>query len=64
MSPIGGLRGDTLGLYTALMAITLFLLGVAAVVRRPLMQWILIGTGTAIFIVTAVLTLTIPFVWL
>ncbi len=59
-----GLRGDTLGLYTALMAITLFLLGVAAVVRRPRMQWVLIGTGTAIFVVTAVLTATIPFVWL
>ncbi|MCX6503215.1 MAG: hypothetical protein NT132_12570 [Microbacterium sp.] len=59
-----GLQGDTLGLYTALMAITLFLLGIAAVVRRPLIQWILIGTGGAIFVVTAVLTLLIPFVWL
>jgi hypothetical protein len=59
-----GLKGDTLGLYTALMAITLFLLGIAAVVRRPLMQWILIATGGAIFLVTAILTATIPFVWL
>ena len=55
---------DTLGLYTAIMAITLFLLGIAAVVRRPLMQWILIATGGAIFLVTAILTATIPFVWL
>ena len=55
---------DTLGLYTAIMAITLFLLGIAAVVRRPLMQWILIVTGGGIFLVTAILTGTIPFVWL
>ena len=59
-----GLQGDTLGLYTPLMAITLFLLGVAAVVRRPMTQWMLIITGTAIFLVTAVLTAMIPFVWL
>lgn len=55
---------DTLGLFTAIMAITLFLLGIAAVVRRPLMQWILIATGGTIFLVTAILTATIPFVWL
>jgi len=59
-----GLKGDTLGLYTALMAITLFLLGIAAVLRRPLIQWILIGTGGTIFLVTAILTAMIPFVWL
>ena len=59
-----GKQGDTLGLYTALMAITLFLLGIAAVVRRPLMQWILIATGGTIFLVTAILTATIPFVWI
>lgn len=59
-----GERGDTLGLYTALMAITLFLLGIAAVVRRPLMKWILIATGSAIFLVTAILTAGIPFVWI
>lgn len=55
---------DTLGLYTAVMAITLFLLGVAAVVKRPLTRWILIATGGTIFLVTAILTATIPFVWL
>ena len=55
---------DTLGLFTAIMAITLFLLGIAAVVRRPLMKWILIATGGTIFVVTAILTATIPFVWL
>lgn len=59
-----GLRGDTLALYTTLMAITLFLLGIAAVVRRPMIQWVLIGTGGVIFAVTAVLTALIPFVWL
>jgi Tfp pilus assembly protein PilE len=55
---------DTLGLFTAIMAITLFLLGIAAVVRRPLMKWVLIATGGTIFLVTAILTATIPFVWL
>lgn len=59
-----GLKADTLGLYTALMAITLFLVGVAAVLRRPLVQWVLIGVGGTIFVVTAVLTATMPFVWL
>jgi hypothetical protein len=59
-----GTKGDTLGLYTALMAITLFLLGIAAVVRRPLMKWVLVATGGLIFLVTAILTSTIPFVWI
>jgi hypothetical protein len=59
-----GDQGDQLGFYTALMAITLFLLGVAAVVRRPLMQWILIAVGMTIFLVTAVGTAFIPFVWI
>lgn len=55
---------DTLGLYTGIMAITLFLLGVAAVVRRLRTKWILIAIGGVIFLATAVLTATIPFVWL
>ncbi len=59
-----GQRGDTLGLYTALLAITLFLLGVAAVVRRPATQWALIGVGGVIFVATVVLTAAIPFVWI
>lgn len=59
-----GKQGDRLGLYTALMAITLFLLGIAAVVRRPLMKWILIATGGTIFLVTASLVAGIPFVWI
>jgi hypothetical protein len=59
-----GDQGDQLGFYTALMAITLFLLGVAAVVRRPRMQWILIAVGMSIFTVTAVFTALIPFVWI
>ena len=59
-----GKKGDTLGLYTALMAITLFLLGIAAVVRRPLMKWILVATGGTIFLITAILTAQIPLVWI
>ncbi len=59
-----GDKGDQLGFYTALMAITLFLLGVAAVVRRPFTQWILIAIGMSIFLVTAIATAFIPFVWI
>jgi len=59
-----GKKGDTLGLYTALMAITLFLLGIAAVVRRPLMKWILVATGGTIFLITAIAVAGIPFVWI
>jgi hypothetical protein len=55
---------DTLGLYTGIMAITLFLLGVAAVVRRLRTKWILIAVGGAIFLATAILVATIPLVWL
>lgn len=57
-------RNDTLGLYTGLMAITLFLLGVAAVVRKPKMRWVLIAVGMSIFTVTAVFTSMVPFVWI
>jgi hypothetical protein len=59
-----GDQGDQLGFYTALMAITLFLLGIAAVVKRAEMRWILIAAGMGIFTVTAVLTAMIPFVWI
>ncbi len=59
-----GAAGDQLGFYTALMAITLFLLGVAAVVRSPRMKWVLIAIGMSIFVVTAAFTFLIPFVWI
>jgi hypothetical protein len=55
-----GKQGDTLGLYTALMAITLFLLGVAAVVRRLSTKWILVAIGGTLFLITAILTALIP----
>jgi Tfp pilus assembly protein PilE len=55
---------DRLTLNTVLMAISLFLLGVAAVVRQLRMQAVLLGTGLAIFAVAAVLTVSIPFVGL
>ena len=58
-----GAQGDQLGFYTALMAITLFLLGIAAVVRNLRMRWVLIAIGMTIFTVTASLTATIPFTW-
>jgi hypothetical protein len=56
--------GDRLTLNTVLMALTLFLLGVAAVVRRARMKLILAAFGMTIFTVAAVLTALIPFVWL
>ncbi|MGB3910060.1 MAG: hypothetical protein WBL06_06280 [Pseudolysinimonas sp.] len=59
-----GYRGDLLSLYTTLMAVTLFLLGIAAVLKRPVLQWVLIATGGAIFLVTSVLTALVPFTWL
>jgi hypothetical protein len=58
-----GDQGDQLGFYTALMAITLFLLGIAAVVKRAETRWVLIAVGMGIFTATAVATAFIPFVW-
>ena len=59
-----GDQGDQLAFYTTLMAITLFLLGIAAVVKRASLRWILIAVGMGIFSVTTVLTALIPFVWI
>lgn len=56
--------GDRLTLATVLMAITLFLLGVAAVIRRPKTQIVIAAIGMVIFVGAAVLAATVPFVWL
>lgn|GEM_PF-609215 len=56
--------GDRLTLNTVLMAISLFLLGVAAVLNNRRAQWILIAVGTGIFVIAAALTAVVPFVWL
>ncbi|MGN6273622.1 MAG: hypothetical protein ACTHMQ_11120 [Protaetiibacter sp.] len=56
--------GDRLTLNATLMAITLFLLGVAAVVRRERTKFVLVGVGVAIFLVAGVLTALVPFTWL
>ncbi|MGV8969498.1 MAG: hypothetical protein ACOH1J_03525 [Microbacteriaceae bacterium] len=53
---------DRLTLNTVLMSISLFLLGISAVVRELRVQLVLIGTGLVIFIVAIGLTTTIPFV--
>ncbi len=58
------LLGDKLTLNTVLMAISLFLLGIAAVLSNRRAQWILIGVGSGIFVVAFVLTLMVPLVWL
>ena len=44
------------------MSISLFLLGVAALVRQRRTQLVLMGTGVVISVVSVVLTLMIPFV--
>lgn len=55
---------DRLMLYTVLMSISLFLLGIAAVVRQYRVQLMLVITGTAVFLVSMVLTLFVPFIGL
>lgn len=55
---------DRLTLNTVLMAISLFLLGVAAVVRKLRVQVVLMATAMAIFAVASALTAGIPFVGL
>lgn len=57
-------HGDRLTLNTVLMAVSLFLLGIAAVLTNRRAQWVLIGVGTGIFLLAAVLTALVPFVWL
>lgn len=52
---------DKLTLYTVLMSISLFLLGIAALVRQRRTQYVLMGTGIVISAVAIVLTLTTPF---
>jgi hypothetical protein len=56
-------RGDWLTLTTVLMAISLFLLGVAAVVRSRRVQYSLIVIGTGIFVSAAAVMVTIPVTW-
>ena len=56
-------RGDWLTLTTVLMAISLFLLGVAAVVRSRKVQYSLIVIGSAIFVFAAAIMVTVPMTW-
>lgn len=56
--------GDRLTLATVLMAITLFLLGVSAVIRRPKTQIVIAAIGMVIFVGATVLAATVPFIWL
>lgn len=53
---------DKLTLYTVLMSISLFLLGIAALVRQRRTQLVLMGTGVVISAIGVVLTSMIPFV--
>ena len=55
---------DKLTLYTVLMSISLFLLGIAALVRERRTQLVLVGTGLVISVVSIILTLMVPFVGL
>lgn len=53
--------GDRLMLYTVLMSISLFLLGIAAVVRQYRVQLLLVFSGCAIFALSVILTAFVPF---
>jgi hypothetical protein len=55
---------DQLTLYTVLMALSLFLLGIAAVMKKFGTQFLIIGIAMVIFTFSAVLTATVPFVTL
>jgi hypothetical protein len=54
--------GDQLTLYTVLMALSLFLLGIAAVLKKFRMQILLVAVSMVIFTFAAVLTALVPFV--
>jgi hypothetical protein len=54
--------GDRLTLNTVLFAVSLFLLGVAAVLRSRRAQYVLIGVSSTVFALGLALTVTIPFV--
>jgi hypothetical protein len=56
--------GDKLTLYTVLMALALFLLGIGAVVKEFRVKVILGSVAVAIFVVSGVLTLLVPFLWI
>ena len=55
-------RGDLLTLTTVLMALSLFLLGIGAVVREFRVRLILGGVSIVIFLVALGMTVTVPFV--
>jgi hypothetical protein len=55
-------HGDVLTLTTVLMAISLFLLGVAAVARQLRVQLILIAVSMVIYVVSLVMTMGEPFI--
>jgi hypothetical protein len=57
-------NGDKLGLSITIMAISLFLLGIAAVVRGNRVKWVLIGISSVIFVAAVVWAAFVPFVWL
>ena len=54
--------GDRLTLNTVLFAVSLFLLGVAAVLGSRRAQYVLMGISSAVFALGLALTVTIPFV--
>lgn len=55
---------DRLTLNTVLMALSLFLLGIAALVKKFVVQQILVSVAVVIFVTAAVLTAFIPMLWL
>ncbi len=56
--------GDALTLNTVLMALSLFLLGIAAVVKQFRVKVILGSSGIVIFVAAAIMTAIVPFIWI
>lgn len=53
--------GDQLTLYTVLMALSLFLLGIAAVLKKFRMQILIVAVSMVIFTFASILTAMVPF---
>jgi hypothetical protein len=61
---VANTQADKLTLNTVLLALSLFLLGIAAIVKRNLIKYVLAGFAVVIAVVATVLTAAIPALWI
>ncbi|HWR85522.1 MAG TPA: hypothetical protein VN200_05975, partial [Rhodoglobus sp.] len=61
---VANTQADKLTLNTVLLALSLFLLGIAAIVKRNLIKYVLTGFAVVIAVVATVLTAAIPALWI